>query len=84
MVPCDHGRKWNENAAEVQELRSSVEIDENVAWLGIAMHDEVLVGIVDRGTHFEKEGQAIADVESLLVAVVVDEHPLDVLHDKKR
>ena len=48
------------------------------------MDDGTAVRVGDRGAHLAKELQPPGDVERVLVAILVDRQPLDVLHDEVR
>ena len=62
----------------------TVDADEDVARLDVAVHDEVGVCVGDRLEHVEKQAQARLHAERVLVAVAVDGLPIDVLEHEVR
>jgi hypothetical protein len=69
---------------EVEELHGAVGRHENVRWLHVAMHDEVLVGVNDRFADGAEQAQAITEPEAAGTAGVGDGHPFDMLHHDPR
>ena len=69
---------------EIQQLRHAIRADQDVRGLDVAVDDGAAMRIGDGRAHLAKELQPFGDVECLLVAIVVDRQPLDVLHDEVR
>ena len=67
--------------AEVEQLDRAVGRDEDVAGLEVAVHDQVLVGVLDRRTDLAQELEPRAQRELVRGSVVGDRTPVDVLHD---
>ena len=73
--------------AEVDDLgdgRSFFERDQDVRGLQVAVDDALLVCMLDRPAKPLEHRQPIARAHPLLVAVLVDRNPGDVLHDEVR
>ena len=56
--------------AEVEQLRRAAGRDQDIGRLDVAMDDQVLMRVLDRGADLEEERQARAQVEALFVAVL--------------
>ena len=69
---------------EVEELRLAVSRHEDVRRLEVPVHDQVLVGVVDRPAHGPEQLQTLPDAEGMAGAEDVDRLPFDVLHDQIR
>ncbi len=69
---------------EVQELHLAVGGHEDVAGLEVAMHHQVLVGVMDRLADGAEEAQPLGDRQPALVAVPVDRGARHVLHGEVR
>ena len=68
--------------AEVQQVRLAVGRDEDVAWLQIAMDDEIAVRELHRAADLQKQAEPVVDGERRVLAVVVDAPTVDVFHDE--
>ncbi len=67
--------------AEIEQLGHPGVRHQDVRRLEIAVHDEVLMSVVHRGTNRLKELEPCNDVEMLRVAIGVNRNTVDVLHD---
>jgi len=68
--------------AEIEQLRDAAARDQDVRWLQVSMHDQVLMGVMHRAADHGEEREARLDGEAVGIAVLVDGHPVDVLHDE--
>jgi hypothetical protein len=68
--------------AEVEQARHAVGGDQDVRRLDVAMHHQVLMRVLHRGTDLAEEVDPGIDSETMAVAVLVDGLPADVLHDE--
>jgi hypothetical protein len=48
------------------------------------MHDQTLVGVMDRTAHFHKSFQAVFHAELMRIAILVDVYAFDVIHHQVR
>ncbi len=69
--PCD---------AEVEQARHPVARHEHVAGLEVAVHDQVLVGVLHRPAHLDEQAQALGDRQAARVGVGRDRGAGDVVH----
>src|SRR5262249_40938380 len=69
--------------SEVEKLRNSFFVHENVAGLQVAVNDEMLVRVFDRRADRAKEFEAASDGEFLCVAVRVNGQAGNKLHDEE-
>ena len=67
---------------KVEKLRHAIVGYQDVARLQVAMNDEVLMSELDGGAHGAKQLQPLVDGESMGVAVLVNGHAIDELHDQ--
>ena len=67
---------------EVEQFGHAIRRDEDIAGFEIAVHDQVLVGIVDGGADGPKERQPRGDGQRMAGAVDIEREPLDVVHDQ--
>ncbi|MEZ5459955.1 MAG: hypothetical protein R3E65_11820 [Steroidobacteraceae bacterium] len=65
--------------AEVEQVGFALGIDQDVAGLEVAMHDEIAVRVVDGTTHFHHQLESRAGVERVPVAPGIDRCALDIL-----
>ena len=70
--------------AEVQQLGCAIGDDEHVGRLDVAVDDQVLVRVLNRGADVPEELQARGGVEPVRVAVVDDRLSFDVFHGEVR
>ena len=70
--------------SEVEELGHTAGADEDVAGLQVTMDDEMLMGVLHRRAHLEKEREAGVDRQAVDVAVSIDGQAIDVLHHEIR
>ncbi len=70
--------------AEIQQLRHALRRDQDVVRLQVAMHDQVLVRVVDGRAHRAHQRDPLFGRQSPAVAVGVDRFAVDVLHDEVR
>ena len=68
--------------AEVEELGNPVGRDQDVAGLEVAVDDEVLVGVLNRGADHAEEPEALPYLQPAPIAEHRDRLALDVLHDE--
>ena len=68
--------------AEVEQLRHALRRDQDVVRLQVAMHDQVLVRVVDGRAHGAHQRDPLLGREPPPVAVRVDRFAVDVLHDE--
>jgi hypothetical protein len=69
--------------AEVEQLDMTVDADEHVRRLDVAVHDQVGVRVGDCLQDIEKETQARFDAERVLNAIPIDGLTIDVLENEK-
>ncbi len=69
--------------AEVEQLRLSFRRHENVGRLEVAMDDQILVRVGDRGADFAEQLQPFVHRERMRRAVVQEWPPLHILHDEE-
>ena len=69
---------------EVEQLRHAGGRDQDVPRLEVAVDEQPLVRVVDRGADVAEEREARRDVESVPAAVLQDVDAVDVLHDEVR
>ncbi len=67
--------------AEIQELRNAGRGHQDIRGLEIAMHDEILVGIMNRRANRLKQLQPRIDIEPVRIAKDIDGHAVDIFHD---
>ena len=65
---------------EIQHLGRPVRGHEDVAGLQIAMHNEVLMRVLDGPAHDPEQLQALVAGQAATVAILVNRDPVDVLH----
>ena len=53
---------------EVEQLRFAIICDADVGWFDVAMNDQMLMGVADRGANFEKQLQARSDRQCAFIA----------------
>lgn len=70
--------------AKVEQLRDAVLRDQNVGGLQVAMNDEMLMRVVNRGADLLNECQTRRRGELIAIAVVIDPQPFDILHGDER
>jgi hypothetical protein len=68
--------------AEVKQPRHAVCRDQHIARLDVAMDDQILVRVSDRGADTLEQLQALGDRQVPSIAVLVDRLALDELHDE--
>lgn len=68
--------------AEVHQLHRAVRRDQDVARLGVAVHDEAAVRVLHGGADGREELEALAERGAVAVAMDVERHAVDVLHDE--
>ena len=68
--------------AEVQQLRHALVGHEDVRRFDVAVHDQVLMRVVDRRADRLEQPQPVGDREALPIAVVVEADAVDVFHDE--
>jgi hypothetical protein len=68
--------------AEVEEFGVAVVGDEEIGGFKVEVDDEGAVGAFDGATDGDHEGDAIADGEGVLVAILVDGEAIDAFHDE--
>ena len=65
--------------AEVEQFRAAVGLDHHVRGLEVAVHDQVLVGELDRFQHAEQQGDTLAQGQSPLAHMTVQRQAFDAL-----
>src|SRR5262249_31586829 len=70
--------------AEVEQFGNAVGGDQNVRRFDVAMHDQVLVSVLNRGANLLEQPQSLRDVESPVFAVFIDAPTVDVFHREVR
>ena len=70
--------------AEVEQLGRAFGGDQDVGRLEVAMHDQVLVRVLNRRADLQEQLQARAHVELLPIAITIERLAVDVLHDEVR
>src|SRR6478672_3224317 len=70
--------------AEVEQLGHAIWRDQDVAGLEIAMNDQVLVRVMNGCAHVPKEFETLSSRELMTLAIAVDWHAIDQLHDEVR
>ena len=73
-------RVQNLGDAKIEELWCAIGSDENVAGLDVAMNDQPLMRVLDRGADLEKEFQSLCDGRALSVAVFGNGPAVDQFH----
>jgi hypothetical protein len=68
--------------AEIQQFWDAGGGYQDIRRLQIAMNNEVLMGIVNRGANRLKELETRIDIETIRIAKEIDGHAIDVFHDK--
>ena len=69
---------------EVQQLHVPVRPHQDVGGLQVAMHDQVLLRVIDRVAHREEEPQPFIDREPARIAPPVDAFAIHVFHRQER
>ena len=63
--------------AEIEQLRHAIRRDQDVVGLQVAMHDQVLMGIVNRLADRTDQRDACVQIELMAVAIAVDRLAVD-------
>ncbi len=66
--------------AEIEQPRHAAGGDQHVCRLDVAMHDQVLVGVMDGVADLEEQAQAVFQFVFALAAVIQNRLALDVIH----
>ena len=67
---------------EVENMRLTLAIDEDVDRFEVAVNDAALVSVVNSLGYPRKEGEPVAERQSVLVAILHDRTSIHQLHDK--
>jgi hypothetical protein len=70
--------------AEVQQLGDAVGRDQDVEWLDVPVHDQMLVRVAHRPGHLKKQLQPLAHAQRVGIGVGIDRLSIDVLHHEER
>ncbi len=68
--------------AEVEQLDPAFAVDQQVGWLQVAVDDQVAVGMGHGIQHLREQLHALAQVQPVRVAPLVDRHAVHALHDE--
>ena len=69
---------------EIEQLRLTPGIDEDVGGLDVTMHDQRRVGVLHRLEDLHEQGHTRPDIEALFVAETLEIHALDMLDGEER
>ena len=67
--------------SEIEQLGNPLGSHQDVRWLEVPMHDEILMRIVNSRTDSSKQHQTLFQCEFVDIAIDIDRQTVDVLHD---
>src|SRR5207248_3651126 len=77
-------RLQNFSDAEIEQLWNTLISHKDIRWLDVPVDDGVAMRVTDRGAGFAEKLQSLSNQQIVRIAILIDRHAFDVLHDKIR